>query len=112
MEDQRQQRDDLERAAAETREPEQAARIRAEDDEMTDRLQTETEARLGATQETLARTAADIDRNRSELAARDRELRRTREIAQEIHRDAATIEATRIQPADLPDVSSEPRQGR
>lgn len=112
MAEEREQRDDLQQAAAETREPEIAARIRAEDDELTDRRQAETEARLGETQETLARTAADMERSRAELAARDRELRRTREIAQEIHRDAATIEATRIQPDDVPDVTVDPDRRR
>lgn len=104
MEDQ-EHRQDLERAAAETREPERAAQIRAEDDRTTELRQAATERRLDATEQTLNRTAADIERNRSELAARERELVRVREVAQEIHRDAATIEATRVQPGDVPDVT-------
>ena len=104
MED-REQREELERAAEETREPERAARIRAEDDLTTELRQAAAERRLDATEQTLNRTAAEIERNRNELAARERELVRVREVAQEIHRDAATIEATRVQPGDIPDVA-------
>lgn len=104
MED-REQREDLERAVEETREPERAAQIRAEDDADTARRQDATERRLDAAAQTLDRTADEIERSRAELAARERELHRVREIAEEIHRDAAVIEARRVQPGAGPDVT-------
>ena len=78
-----------EEAAADTREPERAARIRAEDDEDTRRRQDETAANLRAAAEALEDNREGLRETRGALRESERDLRRTGELARDVAEGAA-----------------------
>ena len=82
---------DLERAAAETREPERAMQIRREDDARTEDRQEELSARQERIAEDLERSASTLERTADDLARREAELQRTAADAQRVAEDAAML---------------------
>lgn len=105
-----------EQGAAETEEPESAARVRAEDDAETRARQAAAEAGLRAADRALEDGEARLRRTRDELRLREQELERTSELTQEVARNAASLleqteqianKARRTRPAE-PDASNSP----
>ena len=80
-----------EEAAAETEEPEEAARMRAQDDAESRARLAQAEAGLKAADEAIAAGEARLRETRSELRDRERELDRTRDLARDVATNAATL---------------------
>jgi hypothetical protein len=80
-----------EQAAAETEEPESAARVRAEDDAETRARQAAAEAGLRTADRALEDGEARLRRTRDELRLREQELERTSDLTQEVARNAANL---------------------
>jgi hypothetical protein len=82
-----------EEAAAETEEPAEATRVRAEDDAETRARQDEAEAGLRAADRTLEDGGARLRLTKAALRERERELARTSEITREVAENAADLRA-------------------
>lgn len=82
-----------EEAAAETEEPEEAARVRAEDDAETRARQEETAAGLREADRALVDGGQRLRATRVALNERERELARTSDLTQEVARSAAELRA-------------------
>jgi hypothetical protein len=81
----------LEQAAADTREPTEATRLRAEDDDDTRRRQDRTEEGLRAAADSLEDNREGLRESRGALSARERELERTSELARDVAEGAADL---------------------
>jgi len=100
-----------EEAAAETEEPKEAARVRAEDDAESRARLAQAEKGLRAADEALADGQERLRQTRSALRDRERELERTRDLTQDVAENAATLRqqteeiagATRGLPRRAPD---------
>jgi len=90
-----------EEAAAETQEPAEAARLRAEGDAETRARQDVTEAGLREADRTLEDGGARLRQTRAELRERERELARTGEITREVAEHAADLRAQTAQIAEV-----------
>jgi ABC-type transporter Mla subunit MlaD len=84
---------DNERAAAETREPERAARVRAEDDAETRARQDAASEDLTETARALADSGRGLRETRERLQATGRDLSRTSEVARDVLENASTLRA-------------------
>lgn len=98
-----------EEAAAETEEPVEAKRVRAEDDAESRARLAQAAAGLEAADEALANGEARLRETRSALRDRERELAKTRDLARDVARNAATLRQQTEQiaeearrPADAP----------
>ena len=80
-----------EEAAAETKEPEVAARVRAKDDAESRARLAKAEAGLDAADEALADGQARLRQTQSALRDREQELARTRDLTQDVAQNAATL---------------------
>lgn len=80
-----------EKAAADTEEPEEAARVRAQDDAESRARLAQAEAGLKAADEAIAAGEARLRQTRSELRDRERELDRTRDLTRDVAKNAATL---------------------
>jgi vacuolar-type H+-ATPase subunit I/STV1 len=101
-----------ERAAAETREPERAARVRADDDATTRARQDATGEDIEAAARTLEENQRRLRETRDALHATGRDLSRTGEVARDVAANASTLraDAERIaeQVREVPLVREEP----
>jgi hypothetical protein len=86
-----------EEAAAETREPAEAARVRAEDDAETRARQQQAEAGLRQADRTLEDGGARLRQTKAALRERERELARTGQITREVAENAADLRAQTAQ---------------
>lgn len=86
-----------EEAAAETKEPAEATRVRAEDDAETRERQREAEAGLQEADHTLEDGGARLRQTKAALRERERELARTGEITREVAENAADLRAQTTQ---------------
>jgi chromosome segregation ATPase len=82
-----------EQGAAETEEPELAARVRAKDDAETRARQDEAEAGLREADRALEDGEARLRITRAELQRRERELERTSDLTEEVARTAEDLRA-------------------
>ena len=80
-----------EEAAAETEEPVEAARVRAEDDAETRARQDQAEAGLEEADRTLEDGGARLRQTKAALRERERELARTGKITREVAENAAEL---------------------
>ena len=87
-------------AAAETEEPAEATRVRAEDDAETRARQAMAEAGLREADRTLEDGGARLRQTRAELRERERELERTGELTREVAENAADLRAQTSQLVD------------
>jgi hypothetical protein len=78
-------------AAADTEEPEAAARVRAEDDAATRARQDEAEAGLRAADRALEDGGERLRQTRAELQQRGKELERTSNLTREVAQNAADL---------------------
>jgi len=86
-----------EEAAAETKEPVEATRVRAEDDAETRARQRQAEAGLQQADRTLEDGGARLRETKVALRERERELARTGEITREVAENAADLKAQTAQ---------------
>src|SRR3954447_21040648 len=91
-----------EEAAAETEEPEEATRLRAEDDAETRARQDAAEAGLKAADRALETGEARLRQTRAELQQREKELERTGDLTEEV---ARTAEDLRVQTSQIFDAA-------
>jgi len=89
-----------EAAAAETEEPVEATRVRAEDDAETRARQAQTAAGLREADRTLEDGVARLRETREELRERERELERTGDLTREVAEHAADLRAQTEQIVD------------
>jgi hypothetical protein len=81
-----------EAAAAETEEPAEAARVRAEDDANTKARQEETAAGLREADRSLENGEARLRLTKAELRRREEELTRTSHLAREVAKNAKALQ--------------------
>lgn len=89
-----------EEAAAETEEPVEATRVRAEDDAETRARQQQTEAVLKQADRTLEDGGARLRETKAALRERERELARTGEITRQVAESVADLRAQTAQIAE------------
>jgi hypothetical protein len=90
-----------EEAAAETEEPEEATRLRAEDDAETRARQNAAEAGLKAADRALESGEARLRQTRAELHQREKELERTSDLTKEVARNAADLQTQTSQISEV-----------
>src|SRR3954467_133441 len=84
-------------AWAETEEPEEAARLRAEDDAETRARQDAAEAGLKAADRALEDGEVRLRQTRADLHRREKELERTADLTEEVARNAVDLRAQTAQ---------------